>query len=140
MSYQTTNEDLLAAFATAWEHLIDGGVFIFDCWYGPAVLKQWPTVTEKNLEDEAIRVFRRATPDVHANENVVDVNYVVDVTDKTTGATETLRETHHMRYLFKPEVELALSAAGFELIDSRAWMSDKAPGFDTWGACFVARK
>jgi len=140
MSYQTSNDDLLAAFTTAWEHLNDGGVFVFDCWYGPAVLKQWPTVTEKNLEDESTHVFRRATPTIHANENIVDVNYVVDVTDRATNATETLRETHHMRYLFKPEIELALSATGFELIDSRAWMKDDAPGFDSWGACFVARK
>jgi hypothetical protein len=113
---------------------------VFDCWYGPAVLKQWPTVTEKDLEDETTHVFRRATPEIHANENVVDVNYVVDVTDRASGAKETLRETHRMRYLFKPEIELALNAAGFELIDSRAWMSKDAPGFDSWGACFAARK
>ena len=34
MSYQTSNADLTAAFATAREHLAEGGVFIFDCWYG----------------------------------------------------------------------------------------------------------
>jgi SAM-dependent methyltransferase len=140
MSYQTSNEDLLAAFATAYEHLDADGVFVFDCWYGPAVLRQWPSVTEKNLEDESTRVFRRATPAIHPNENIVDVSYVVDVTDRATSVTETLRETHRMRYLFKPEIELALSAAGFELIDSRAWMKDDPPGFDSWGACFVARK
>ena len=140
MSYQTSNEDLLAAFGTAWEHLEDGGVFIFDCWYGPAVLRQWPQAAEKNLEDDSTKVFRRATPGMHPNENIVDVNYVVDVTDKLTGATETLRETHRMRYLFKPEVELALSAAGFELLDSRAWMSAEPPSFDSWGVCFAARK
>ena len=32
MSYQTSNADLTAAFATAREHLAEGGVFIFDCW------------------------------------------------------------------------------------------------------------
>jgi hypothetical protein len=139
MSYQTSNEDLAAAFATAHEHLKPGGVFIFDCWYGPAVLRQWPTVTEKTLSDDSTEVYRKATPDIHVNENVVDVNYDVLVKDKSTGVTETLRETHRMRYLFAPEIELALSQAGMKLVDSRAWMKDAAPDADTWGAVFVGK-
>ena len=139
MSYQTSNEDLAAAFTTAREHLEPNGVFVFDCWYGPAVLRQWPSVTEKHLSDESTAVFRRAEPVIHANENTVDVNYTVTVTDKLTGAEEILKETHHMRYLFTPEIALALEAAGMKLIDSKGWMSDDPPGFETWGACFVGR-
>jgi SAM-dependent methyltransferase len=139
MSYQTTNEDLASAFDTARAHLSHGGIFLFDCWYGPAVLRQWPKVTEKHLKDELIDVTRKAEPEVYPNENVVDVNYTVHVTDKVSGDTETLRETHRMRYLFTPEVEAALNRAGMDLVDSKGWMTDEAPGFGTWGACFVAR-
>ena len=139
MSYQTSNVDLAAAFATAREHLEPGGVFVFDCWYGPAVLKQWPSVTEKHLSDDTTDVARRAEPVIHPTEDVVDVNYTVVVTDKVTGASETLRETHRMRYLFTPEIEMALSAAGMSLVDSRGWMTDSPPGFETWGAVFVGR-
>ena len=139
MSYQTSNADLAAAFATAREHLEPGGVFVFDCWYGPAVLKQWPSVTEKHLSDDTTDVARRAEPVIHPTEDVVDVNYTVVVTDKVTGASETLRETHRMRYLFTPEIEMALSAAGMSLVDSRGWMTDSPPGFETWGAVFVGR-
>ncbi|MGE5749408.1 MAG: class I SAM-dependent DNA methyltransferase, partial [Gemmatimonas sp.] len=57
MSYQASNEDLVAAFRTAREHLRPNGVFVFDCWYGPAVLRQWPSVTEKHLADESTEVF-----------------------------------------------------------------------------------
>jgi SAM-dependent methyltransferase len=139
MSYQTSNADLAAAFRTAKEHLKPGGVFVFDCWYGPAVLRQWPTITRKNLSDDSTIVDRTAEPVIHPNTNVVDVNYTVVVTDRATGTSEVLRETHHMRYLFAPEIEVALSAAGMTLVDSRAWMSDERPGFDSWGACFVGR-
>ncbi len=139
MSYQTSNADLAAAFQTAREHLKPGGVFVFDCWYGPAVLRQWPSVTKKHLSDDSTIVDRIAEPNIHAESNVVDVDYTVTVTDRVTGATEELRETHRMRYLFSPEIEVALSSAGMTLTDSRAWMSDVRPGFDTWGACFVAR-
>lgn len=139
MSYQTSNEDLAAAFATARDHLAPGGVFLFDCWYGPAVLRQWPAVTVKELSDDATEVKRVAEPVIHAAANVVEVNYTVTVTDRITGASDTLKERHEMRYLFSPEVKLALAAAGMTLTESRGWMTDRPPGFDSWGACFVAR-
>jgi SAM-dependent methyltransferase len=139
MSYQATNVDLAAAFETARAHLHHDGVFVFDCWYGPAVLRQWPSVTKKILSDDSTEIDRTAEPVVHANRDIVDVNYTVHVTDKATSATETLRETHRMRYLFTPEIELMLSAAGMTLVDSRAWMSDDPPGFESWAACFAAK-
>lgn len=139
MSYQTSNTDLAAAFATAREHLLAGGVFVFDCWYGPAVLRQWPSVTKKSLSDESTEVHRVATPEIHAGRNVVDVNYDVQVSDINTRVTETLHEMHSMRYLFTPEIELALESVGMKLVDSRGWMSDDPPGFESWGAVFVAK-
>lgn len=137
MSYQVTNSDLLAAFATAREHLEPGGIFIFDCWYGPAVLTDRPAVRVKRLEDEAISVTRIAEPVMHPNENLVDVNYHVFVRDKASGEVEELRETHKMRYLFRPEVELFLQQTGMPIIEVSGWMTGIQPGFDTWGACFV---
>jgi len=140
MSYQTGNDDLLAAFATAREHLNPGGVFIFDCWYGPAVLTGRPAVRVKRLEDEEISVIRIAEPVMHPNDNLVEVNYQVLVRDKATGAVDELKETHRMRYLFRPEIELLLAGAGMKLVAAAEWMTDSEPGFDTWGACFVAVK
>lgn len=139
MSYQTSNADLASAFRTAKEHLRDEGVFIFDCWYGPAVLRLWPSVTVKELSDGTTHVRRVAEPAIDATRNTVDVSYTVTITDTATGSAETLRETHRMRYLFHPEVETALEGAGLRLIDSRGWMASTAPDFSTWGACFIAR-
>lgn len=139
MSYQTSNEDLASALASAREHLNDGGVFIFDCWYGPAVLRQWPSVTTKELSDDTTLVKRVAEPVIHPEKNVVDVNYTVSVTDRISGGTEVLNETHNMRYLFTPEIELALKSAGMTLVESRGWLRDSPPDFDTWGACFIGR-
>jgi SAM-dependent methyltransferase len=138
--YQTTNEDLQATFATARRHLKPGGVFIFDCWYGPAVLSDRPTVRIKRLEDEEISVTRIAEPVMHPNQNLVDVNYQVFIKDKNTGAVEELQETHQMRYLFKPEIDLLLKESDFKLIESREWMSNREPSFDTWGVYFVSRQ
>lgn len=139
MSYQTSNADLTAAFETAREHLDEGGVFIFDCWYGPGVLTERPAVRVKRLEDLETSVTRVAQPELNAAENVVEVNYTVLVHDRKTAVDETLRETHRMRYLFGPEVDLLLAANGMSLVASLEWMKDSAPGLNSWSACFVAR-
>ena len=139
MSYQTSNADLTAAFATARAHLESGGVFIFDCWYGPAVLVERPAVTVKRLEDVAVSITRIAEPTLNSAQNTVDVNYTVLVYDRKTATVETLRETHRMRYLFRPEVELLLTANDMSLVTAHEWMTDRAPGPHSWAACFVAR-
>jgi SAM-dependent methyltransferase len=140
MSYQVGNEDLASAFKTAREHLGTGGIFVFDCWYGPAVLTDRPARREKVLEDSEIHVTRIAEPVMHPNENVVDVKYHVLVKDKATGRVEVLDEVHRMRYLFAPEVRLMLGSAGFELEAMYDFLTENAPGFGSWGACFVGRR
>ncbi|MEM9089117.1 MAG: class I SAM-dependent methyltransferase [Cyanobacteria bacterium P01_F01_bin.53] len=139
MSYQVTNEDLLAAFKTAKSHLKPGGVFIFDVWYGPAVLSDPPVVRVKRLEDNHIQVTRVAEPVLYPNENMVDVNYQVFIRDKASAAVEEVKETHKMRYIFKSEVEYLLQQLDMKLLHTCAWMSDAAPDATSWNACFVVR-
>lgn len=139
MSYQTSNADLQAAFATAAAHLRPGGVFVFDFWYGPAVLAELPERRVKLLEDERIKVRRIAEPALHPGENVVDVSYTVFIEDKAAGSTQEVRETHRMRYLFLPELAL-LRGDAFAERASCAWMSDAAPDLRSWAGCQVLER
>jgi SAM-dependent methyltransferase len=138
ISYQTSNQDLQAAFATAKEHLKPGGVFIFDCWYGPTVLTERPSVRVRRLEDERYAVTRIAEPTSHPNQNTVDVNYHVLVKNKQGGAIDEFSETHTMRYLFVPEVEMLLESSGLRLRAAHEFQSNRPLGTDTWTAVFVA--
>ena len=138
MSYQRTNEDLSAAFDTARAHLRPGGKFIFDFWYGPAVLTERPSIRIKRMEDEEIEVTRIAEPVLHAERNLVEVNYQVMVIEKATRRVEKIRETHHMRYLFIPEIIGYLSAHGMELVHAAEWMTQKIPDTGTWSVCCTA--
>ena len=139
MSYQAENADQTAMFTTAREHLRPGGVFIFDVWYGPAVLTERPVVRVKELEDDEVKITRIARPTLHPNRNLVDVQYRIIVSEKTTGHCTETEETHRMRYLFYPEIELLASQSGFSVIDAHEWMTGRKPGFDTWGVCFICR-
>lgn len=140
MSYQTTNEDLRDAFVSARIHLKNRGLFVFDCWYGPAVLTDQPTVRIKRFADESIEVTRCAEPQMHANDNTVDVNYHIIAKRKAKSRIEETQEIHRMRYLFKPEIELLFEQVGLRLIRGEEWMSGQELGLDTWNACFCGTK
>jgi SAM-dependent methyltransferase len=140
VSYQITERRLNAQFETAATHLNKDGLFIFDFWYGPAVLSQRPSVRTKRLSDEYIAITRLAEPVIRDTENVVEVNYDLFVLDRATGLATELRETHEMRYLFLPEIDLLLGAHGFVRERAEEWMTGKPPSLDSWGVCIVARK
>lgn len=139
MSYQTTNVDLEAAFETASVHLQPGGLFLFDFWYGPAVLAQHPEVRVKRLEDDEIKVTRIAEPVMHVNENVVDVTYQVWIEVNESGAVEQVLETHKMRYLFLPELTRLLDLHEFAMLEAIEWLTDNPPGEKSWGVLAVTR-
>ncbi len=140
ISYQTTNADLEAAFKTVSLHLKPGGIFLFDVWYGPAVLHDKPQVRVKRLRSGNCLVTRIAEPVLHPNDNVVDVNYQILVQDLDQQSYQELCEQHQMRYLFKPELEWLLEQAGMALLSLGEWMSDRPAGLDTWGVYLVAVK
>jgi len=140
MSYQNSNEELIKAFEVAKNHLEDDGVFIFDFWYGPAVLTDLPTTRVKRLENENIKVTRLAEPVLHAQENIVDVNYDVFIEDKKTKEIVEKKELHKMRYFFDTELELICEEVGFSVEKKYKWMSDKNPNFNSWNVVWIIRK
>jgi SAM-dependent methyltransferase len=140
MSYQSSNDDLLATLTTAAQHLSSGGIFLFDFWYGPAVLSQRPETRARDLENDSIHVTRIARPRLRENANLVDVNFTVLVQDKTTDSIRRLEETHVMRYLFLPEIDYLLATAGMQRLCAKEWMSDDEPSVASWSGFVVARK
>jgi len=137
MSYQITNSDLIAAFSTAKAHLGKNGLFIFDCWYGPAVLTDRPKVRLKQIENENLIIYRFAEPEIFPNEIIVHVHYLVITNDKSNNQMYKFKETHQMRYLFKPEIEYMLNQTGFDLLYCKEWMTTNDTDDSTWNACFI---
>lgn len=140
MSYQTANADLEAVFETASAHLQTGGLFLFDFWYGPAVLTQRPEVRIRRLEDEEIKVTRIAEPEIHMNKNVVDVNYTVFIEANAAGLMEQVKETHRMRYLFLPELLRFADEKIWTNFKSFGWMKLRELHQEDWAGLFLATK
>ncbi|MEX2230711.1 MAG: class I SAM-dependent methyltransferase [Cyclobacteriaceae bacterium] len=140
MSYQTTNEDVVNSFNTIHKHLEDDGIFIFDCWYGPAVLLDLPGLRVKEMEDANLKVIRITRPTVDFNKSIVEVNFEVNVFDKALRTMQTIQEQHKMRYFFQNELYFFTERCGFSIVDCHAWLTLKTPDKNSWYITTVCKK
>ncbi len=141
MSYQTHNSSFLKVIRNVYKHLKSKGLFVFDFWYGPGVINHKPSVRVKNIQKNGMRIKRTAVPSINYDENKVDIEFHVAIEDKKSGRREVIRETHKMRYFFRPELELMLEKVGFRDIMFLKWMSN-SHGLDekSWSGVAIARK
>ena len=95
----------------------------------------------KRLQDGALTLTRTAEPTLRENDDCVDVRYTVtaEAAGSQAGA-ESLVETHAMRYFFLPELDLALSQSGFELLSASEMTTGAPLSARTWSASALARR
>lgn len=134
-SYMDSYDDLLSFIESARNNIRQNGRFIFDFWYGPAVLTQLPRVTVK----ETRSFIRIATPTMDVNTNRVMVDYKIKIVPWVGGMSE-IRETHTLRYWFIPELIQMLDRVGFSVEKYGPWRYDHELGVNDWNAYIVARK
>jgi SAM-dependent methyltransferase len=139
MSYQNSNEALIQAFEVAKQHLKQGGIFIFDFWYGPAVLTDLPVARVKRLENELIKVTRIAEPILHPQRNTVDVNYDIFIEEIKSNQVIQKKELHPMRYFFDTELELICNKIGFKVENKYKWLSQSNPDFESWNVVWIVK-
>jgi SAM-dependent methyltransferase len=139
MSYQAGPGELQAALKCARQHLDLSGLFLFDFWYGPAVLAQKPERRERVAESARFHVKRTASPVIREDLHVVDVHYEFDVTNKETGSFRRIEEVHPMRYLMPNDVSEIGKDSGFTCVALHAWMSELQPDESSWSAFALLR-
>lgn len=139
MSYMITNEDLNKTFITVKKHLKPQGIFIFDCWHGPGVLKDKPTSRTKFFENETVSINRNSRATLLPKENRVDVDFEILIQNKSTNNEIKLHELHSMRYLFIDEIKSIAEINGLEIIHAEEWITKKTLTEDSWNACYVCR-
>lgn len=140
ISYQTTNDDLRAAFRSAAAHVKPGGYFLFDVWHGPAVLLQQPSARIKNAADARRCIRRTAQPELDTNTGTVKVVYDIDCEDLETGERVRFEEEHLMRYLFPTEINFLARGAGFDAVAAEEFITRRPPSEETWGVAYLLQK
>ncbi|HYH23300.1 MAG TPA: class I SAM-dependent methyltransferase [Azospirillum sp.] len=139
LGYQHGNDDLLATLASVRRHLPPSGLFLFDVWYGPAVLGQRPEERVRTITRGDERILRTTRPDLDIRAQICRVYFHVlrIAGDRVAGEA---REVHAMRFFFDRELELALAAAGFRLEALRAFPDvEREADETTWNVIGIAR-
>ena len=139
--YWSTNEQVNLVFGGVSESLKKGGLFIFDAWYGPAVLTDRPGDRVKEIDlGNGRRVIRTTKTTLNLLDNTMDINFhLIDIRGDYLIA-ET-KETHTARYWFLPELDYFLSQNGMELINASSLMDlNNPPSDESWDLWIVARK
>ena len=139
-SYQTKNSDVQELLFNARKHLKQGGIFIFDIWYTPAVLSIVPSNRVLRMSNKEIEVTRIAEPDILINENIVNVNYQFFVKNKLDGNYKTFKETHPMRHFSLPEIKYFAQTNGFLIEKSEEWITGNLPSKETWSISLIMKK
>jgi len=138
LGYQLTNDNVAAAMRTVRRHLKPGGLFVFDVWYGPAVLAIRPGERVKTLSVPDGTVIRAASTKLDSSRQLAEVRYQMWHVRQSGPMVET-SETHHMRYFFPQELALFLEHAGLRLVHLSDFGDlDRAPDDTTWNVLAVA--
>jgi SAM-dependent methyltransferase len=138
LGYQLENEQVLAALNTARKHLNAGGLFIFDVWYGPAVLHERPSQRAKMIDTDRGQLLRIVSGSLDVQRQLCTVDYQMwqIENEKLVAKTE---EKHTMRFFFPLELELFLKVAGFELTTLGEFPNfDQSPSEATWNVMAIA--
>jgi hypothetical protein len=134
LSYQISNEDVLAALTTARGHLNSGALLVFDAWYGPGVIADPPRERTKTVQTNGHSLARNTTASLEVRDHLCTVEFYL------SGTAGEARETHVVRFFFPRELELYLELAGFESLLLAPFGAPEASlGEDTWNVMVVAR-
>jgi SAM-dependent methyltransferase len=140
VSYQTSNSSINAVFKNARQHLQDGGMFIFDMWYSPAVIHQKPSIKVKSFENNQIKIIRIAEPTSFHNKNIVNVKFKFFIQNLISKSVETFEEVHSMRHFSLPEISFIAEANGFKLQKAGEFLTNQKPSEKTWSIYLVFKK
>jgi len=140
MGYLNDNESLLGGLRTAAKHLNPGGGFIFDGWFGPAVLSQRPEKRRHEYHNGQDVVVREVTPSLDPIRQIVTVHYNIEV-NRNGQIVKQFREEHIMRFMFVQEMALLIETSGLEMVYYCPFLEPAGRLItDTWNVTFVARK
>jgi SAM-dependent methyltransferase len=111
--YLAEDQEMEDFLAGVWRGLRPGGIFIFDGWYGPGVLRERPAPRrlEIPLKDGGV-LLRSAEPRLDVQAQTVEIHYRLQQIRAGTVVAES-EERHLMRFFFPRELHALLRQAGF---------------------------
>jgi SAM-dependent methyltransferase len=138
LGYVTEDDGIRGALRGVRSHLRDRGLFVFDFWFGPAVLRIRPASRSKELLVDGRRAVRKASAELDVAKRTCCVSYAVDFLE-SASRDASFAESHLMRYFFPDEIDALLDDAGFRLRSLTEFPSlDRPADESTWNVLAIA--
>jgi SAM-dependent methyltransferase len=139
LGYQLEDADVMAALGTVRRHLDPGGLFIFDVWYGPAVLAERPGERSVSVSEGPTKITRNSRPTLDIPRKLCRVFFDLERVN-AAGDVEQWQEEHVVRYYFPEELERSLGRNRLTLLGLRSFPNDNLPaGERTWNVVGTAQ-
>lgn len=140
VGYQTKDEDFEKMLKCINDSLEVGGLFIFDCWYMPAVLKDKPKNKVKKINTDSSTVTRITKSALDIKQNTIEINFNVIEKNKGVIVNQT-EETHNVRYWSYPELRSFMAKAGFTILKTCRFMDlNSEISENDWNIFIIAKK
>lgn len=141
VGYQNTNNDLENFIKTAGKHLKKGGLFMFDGWYQPAILKDRPENRRKTVKlNDGRQVERITTQDLDIEKSLLRINFRLQESGQGKKILE-IKENHPMRFFTLNEISYFLTKNGFNLrLSCRFKYLKESVSENYWDMFIVAEK
>lgn len=133
VGYMTENDYMDNMLKGVSKNLKKGGLFVFDGWYGPAVLKSRPENKDKVIENGLVR---KTTQKLDIERSIININF--KIMDK--GAVRA-NETHQMRFWYLKELESFAKNNGFSVVKICNFLNiNSKVSEDNWNIFVVLKK
>ncbi|MBF8280383.1 MAG: Methyltransferase type 11 [Candidatus Magasanikbacteria bacterium] len=139
IGYCAKNEDLVATLRCVRAALRPGGIFVFDCWFAPAIFKDPPTDRVVEFQDGQRQIVRRAKTVQLVNDDLLEIEFTVAIKEGEKVISD-WSERHRVRYWMVPELTYFLEQNGLALLAAHEFGNTEAPPSpEKWNMMIVAR-
>lgn len=139
-SYLHNDHQVKGFFKSSLNHLCDDGLLLFDYWNKDGVLSDPPVVRNKFVENDLISVKRTAKPLHKEKENIVEIDFNIEIFDKKLKKTSPFREKHTMRYFSPSELDKISETYDLEPVGHYKWLTKDKPNKHDWYAFSIYKK
>lgn len=139
LGYQVSDESIMKTFLAVRSCIRTGGIFAFDFWYGPSVIKKGCFPNEIRVETHNHRMIRKSSPSIIDEDSSVRIVQSYSIQDKKTKEYEDFNEVHKVRYFDEKQLSSFLYKCSFDVIRFEAFMGHKPLKETDWAGMAFAR-
>lgn len=139
IGYVITNENIIKVLTGVHAHLGLDGLFVFEFWHAPAMLKDYEPLRLKRWKFPDKEVLRLSETEIDHLNQCARVDYTI-YEFFSNGTYKTFSETQVNRFFLLQEMMGLLTVGGFETVKAFAGFNhDGIISHNTWHVLIVAR-